>query len=112
MNPSKVISKFIYISAIISAETMVLQTSIPPRKILTYPISADDNGGAVFIYGDPKASRITILSAGFADDHDVFLPFASRLAKETGTLVGVTCLPGYDDRDDKPWTQHKRWIYV
>jgi len=91
---------------------MVVQTSIPPRKILTYPISADGNGGAVFIYGDPKASRIAILSAGFADDHDIFLPFASRLAEETDTLVGVTCLPGYDDRDDKPWNRHKKDGYT
>jgi len=91
---------------------MVVQTSIPPRKVLTYPITADDNGGAVFIYGDPKASRIAILSAGFADDQSIFLPFAARLAEETDTLVGVTCLPGYDDRDDKSWTRHKKDGYT
>ena len=33
---------------------------------------------------------------------------ASRLANEIDALVGVTCLPGFDDRADKPWIEHKR----
>jgi len=79
-----------------------------PRKISYYPIPGDLKGGALFIYGDANAANMALMSAGFPDDHEAFMPFASRLAKETDTLVGVTCLPGYDDREDKPWTDHKR----
>ena len=82
-------------------------SSNPPRKIVNYPIAGDPNGGALFIYGDSNAKKMAIMSAGFPDDQEVFLPFASRLAKETDTLVGVTCVPGYDVRPDKPWTDHK-----
>lgn len=79
----------------------------PPRKIINYPISGDPKGGALYLYGDANAKNVALLSAGFADDHAIFLPFASRLAVESSTLVGVTCLPGYDDREDKAWTEHK-----
>jgi len=87
-------------------------SSNPPRKIVNYPIAGDPNGGALFIYGDSNAKKMAIMSAGFPDDQEVFLPFASRLAKETDTLVGVTCVPGYDDRPDKPWTDHKKDGYT
>lgn len=79
-----------------------------PRKILYYPIPGDPKGGALFIYGDEKAKNMTLMSAGFPDDQKPFIPFASRMAKETDTLVGLICLPGFDDREDKPWTDHKR----
>lgn len=80
----------------------------PPRKIANYPIPGDPKGGALLIFGDENAKNMALMSAGFPDGPEIFLPFASRLAKETDTLVGVTCLPGYDDREDKPWTEHKR----
>mmetsp|Transcript_36877 Transcript_36877/g.66320 ORF Transcript_36877/g.66320 Transcript_36877/m.66320 type:complete len:346 (+) Transcript_36877:33-1070(+) len=80
----------------------------PPRKIVYYPIPGDPKGGALFIYGDEKAKNMALMSAGFPDDQKPFIPFASRLANETDTLVGLICLPGFDDRADKPWTDHKR----
>ncbi len=83
-----------------------------PRKIVTYPISGDEKGGALYIFGDSTSSRIAIMSAGFPDDQSIFCPLASRLAKETGTLVGVTCIPGFDDREDKSWTTHKKEGYT
>ncbi len=83
-----------------------------PRKIVTYPISGDDNGGALYIFGDTTSSKIAIMSAGFPDDQHIFCPLANRLATETDTLVGVTCIPGFDDREDKSWTTHKKEGYT
>lgn len=48
------------------------------------------------------------MSAGFPDDHRPFVPFGSRLAKENDTLVGIICLPGYDDREEKPFRDHMK----
>lgn len=79
-----------------------------PRKIVYYPIQGDRNGGALFLFGKEESNRICFLSAGWPDDHEIFLPLACRLAKEMDALVGVTCLPGFDDRDDKPWIEHFR----
>jgi pimeloyl-ACP methyl ester carboxylesterase len=84
-------------------------TSEPPtpRKITTYPICDDPKAGAVFFFGEADAPNLALLCAGFPADHELFLPFASRLASEANCLVGVTCLPGFDDREDHPYTANK-----
>mmetsp|Transcript_10929 Transcript_10929/g.21636 ORF Transcript_10929/g.21636 Transcript_10929/m.21636 type:complete len:378 (-) Transcript_10929:400-1533(-) len=96
------------------------QPAVPaPEKIVPYQISGDDgaNRGALYLYGNPKSSRMALCCAGFADDHTVFQPFAAALSRsgvnnnddtDDGVFVGVMCLPGYDDRpdDDVPWTSH------
>jgi pimeloyl-ACP methyl ester carboxylesterase len=87
--------------------------SLPqPRKIVTYPISEEPNGGAVFLYGNLDASTIAVFCAGFPDDHENGQIFCSRLSKESDTLVGLMCLPGYDDRPDKPWQSHRKGGYT
>jgi len=79
-----------------------------PREIVHYPIPGDVKGGVLYVYGDSSAQNMALMVTGFPDDQKPFLPMASRLAKETDTLVGVACLPGFDDREDKPWTSHKK----
>lgn len=79
---------------------------VDPEKVVNYPVGNDEKGGALFLYGNPNASKIAICCAGFPDDHSIFQSFASRLSKENSCFVGVTCIPGYDDRPDKPWTSH------
>lgn len=87
--------------------------SLPaPRKIVTYNIADDPNGGAVFLYGNADASNIAIFCAGYPDDHENGQAFCSSLAEKNGTLVGLTCLPGYDDRPEKPWETHKSGGYT
>ena len=90
------------------------RTIPPPRKVVNYRIADEDKAGALFILGDAAAPKMAILCAGFPDDHAIFLPFASLLAENTegGCLVGVACLPGYDDREDWPWTAHKAEGYT
>lgn len=78
-----------------------------PKKIVTYPILDDPIAGAVFLYGDFDAPNLAICCAGYPDDHEHFIPFARDLAKKANCLVGVTCLPGYDDREDHPYTACK-----
>jgi hypothetical protein len=81
---------------------------LTPRKICTYPICEHPKGGAVFFFGESDAPHLVLYCGGFPDDHELFLPFASRLASEANCLVGVTCLPGFDDReDDHPYTANK-----
>jgi len=63
------------------------------------------------LYGDPSSPRIAILCAGYCDDHEAFQSFASRLSKEAACLAGVTCLPGYDDREDRPYLANKEAGY-
>lgn len=75
-----------------------------PRKIAHYPIAKDETGGSLFLYGETNAANIVLLCTGFPDDHETLLPLASRLAKEANCLTGVMCLPGYDEREDRPWT--------
>jgi hypothetical protein len=87
--------------------------SLPqPRKIVNYPISEELTGGAVFLYGNPDASKIAVFSAGYPDDHENGQVFCSRLSKESDTLVGLMCLPGFDDRPDKPWKTHRKGGYT
>mmetsp|Transcript_28040 Transcript_28040/g.52611 ORF Transcript_28040/g.52611 Transcript_28040/m.52611 type:complete len:334 (+) Transcript_28040:221-1222(+) len=83
-----------------------------PKKIVTYPIADDPIGGAVFLFGALDAPNMAICSAGYPDDHECFLSFASNLAKKANCLVGVTCLPGYDDREDHPYTANKNEGYT
>jgi len=91
-----------------------------PDKVVMY---GTDSKSALYVYGDPKSEKIAILCAGYADDHTVFQPFANELAKAatkakskatTTTLVGVICLPGYDDRpeDGVGWESHKKDGYT
>ncbi len=81
----------------------------PPRKIINYPLPDDAEGGALYIYGKSNSPSIAIFCAGFPDDHENGQIFCSRLANEGNTLVGLMCLPGYDDRPpEKSWdTFHK-----
>ena len=78
-----------------------------PLKKVTFQIAEDPNGGIVFFFGNPNSSSIAIFCAGFPDDHENGQMFCSRLAKENESLVGLTCLPGYDDRPEKRWHTHK-----
>lgn len=78
-----------------------------PRKVVEHPIAGEDKAGALFLYGKPDSARIAVLCAGYPDDHEVFQAFASRLADEAGCLVGVTCLAGFDDRKERPYTANK-----
>jgi hypothetical protein len=89
-----------------------LKKTAEPDNVTYYPIAGSPLGGALYLFGSPSAKSIALLSAGFPDDHAVFLPFASKLANETDTLVGVTCLPGYHDRLDHPWTEYKKDGYT
>jgi len=84
-----------------------------PDKIVPYVAYSSPSGapnGALCVFGDPGSSRMALLCAGFPDDHTVFLPFAKALSEEGKLLVGVMCLPGYDDRpeDGVPWQSHPR----
>lgn len=89
------------------------EDSLPiPNKIITYPIGDDPIGGALYLYGNINASNIAICCAGYPDDHTCFQPFADQLAKRANCFVGVTCLPGYDDRDDHPYTVNKNDGYT
>ena len=83
-----------------------------PDTVAPYVAYASPNGkpnGALCVFGDPSSPRMALLCAGFPDDHTVFLPFAKELSRE-GVLVGVMCLPGFDDRpeDGVPWQSHPR----
>jgi pimeloyl-ACP methyl ester carboxylesterase len=64
--------------------------------------------GALMVFGDPSSKKMALLCGGWADDHKTFLPFGKKLAAKCGILVGVTCLPGYDDRpeDGVGWQTH------
>lgn len=88
--------------------TTTEETNYLPKEIVNYPIPCDPEGGALFIYGNANAKNMALMCAGFPDDQTIFAPFASRLAINTDTLVGVMCLPGYENRKEKPWTEHKR----
>jgi len=89
-------------------------TAIPkPDTIVPYVAYGDEPNGALYVFGDPSSSKMALLCAGFPDDHTVLLPFAKALSETQGgtknsILVGVMCLPGYDDRpeDGVPWESH------
>jgi pimeloyl-ACP methyl ester carboxylesterase len=81
-----------------------VSTGVPERdKIIFY---ASDNS-ALILFGDPASPKMALLCPGFPDDHTVFLPFAKALSETGGLFVGVMCLPGFDDREEAPWTTHK-----
>ena len=50
---------------------------------------------------------MVLMCPGFPDDQTVFRPFAKALSEKGGVLVGVMCLPGYEDTEESPWTSHK-----
>ena len=92
---------------------MTWYDSLPaPRKVVNYYTAGDPKGGALFIYGNADSENIAIFCTGFADDHDVGMSFCSKLAEKNNTLVGLMCIPGFDDRPDKPWTAHKKGGYT
>ena len=103
-------SLFLFLLVANATESSPMTTSAaieryPPQKIVNYPTLGNEDGGSLFLYGDARAQNVALVSPGFPDDHSVFLPFASRLASETDTLVGVTCLPGYDVKN---WEDQRR----
>lgn len=81
-------------------------TPVVPRKIVHYRIANDPKAGALYLYGNPDSSHIAIFCAGYPDDHEHGQTFCFRLANENDMHIGLMCLPGYDDRKDKPWEKH------
>jgi len=79
---------------------------------ITFPVASDPEGGVIYTFGNPASPRVVLLCAGFPDDHSAFTPFATRLANEADCFTGVTCLAGYDDRPERPWTTHKKDGYT
>lgn len=69
-----------------------------PREV-SYRIPGNEKGGTLLVLGNPKASQLIFLHAGYPDDHQPFLPLATKLAFEHDSLVGIACLPGYNDPD-------------
>ena len=102
--PRELIRKKKYQTISMTSETSTLPA---PRKKVSFQIAGDPNGGIVFFYGNPNSSSIVIFCGGYPDDHENGQLFCSCLAKENGTLVGLTCLPGFDDRPEKRWQTHK-----
>lgn len=87
--------------------------SLPaPRKVVFYSIAGDPKAGALYLYGNPDSSSIAMFCSGFPDDHKNGQAFCSNLAEKNKTLVGLMCLPGFDDRLDKPWWAHKKGGYT
>ncbi|GFH46150.1 hypothetical protein CTEN210_02624 [Chaetoceros tenuissimus] len=96
--------------------TTLLHISIPmttstPEQV-TYPIADDMHGGSIYLIGSPSASNIALMSAGFPDDHECFMPFATKFAEQNDALVGVTCLPGFHDSTEKPWREYRKNGYT
>ena len=84
-----------------------------PDRVIDYFAYSTPSGkpnGKLFVFGDLGSPKMALLCAGYADDHTVFLPFAKALSQEGNVLVGVMCLPGFDDRpeDGIPWQSHPR----
>jgi pimeloyl-ACP methyl ester carboxylesterase len=65
-------------------------------KVVTYPVPHDEHGGTLFLFGKSDAHQIVIMCPGFPDGQSVFGPLATRIAA-SNCLVGVMCLPGYDN---------------
>lgn len=76
---------------------------------MSYSTASGKENGALIIFGDSSSPKMALLCAGFPDDHTIFLPFGKALS-EQGILVGIMCLPGFDDRpeDGVPWESHPR----
>ena len=53
--------------------------------------------GSLKVFGTQDSKHLIIMCAGYPDNQSSFSTIASRLASECNCLVGVTCLPGYDD---------------
>ena len=87
-----------------------MATAVPEQ--VTYPIGDEVQGGSIYLIGSPSARNIAIISAGYPDDHECFIPFATKFAEQNDAFVGVTCLPGYHDSTEKPWREYKKNGYT
>lgn len=76
---------------------------------LAYSTPSGKPNGVLHVFGDFSSPKMALMCPGFPDDQTVFLPFAKALS-EKGMMVGVMCLPGYEDRpeDGIPWESHPR----
>lgn len=74
----------------VSSEVVILRHPLPR-------MSDDGHQGSLFVYGRQDSKHLVIMCAGFPDNQSPFSSFASLIATECDCLVGVTCLPGYDD---------------
>lgn len=88
---------------------------VKPNKVVHYPIAESPEGGVLHLFFEPTSSdsnknkKLVLMSAGFPDDHETFVPFALKLSKDLNAFVGVTCLPGYHDSgDNQSWTRFKK----
>jgi pimeloyl-ACP methyl ester carboxylesterase len=81
-----------------------------PCTTISYPIPHDESGGTLLVYGKQTGStHLILMCAGFPDDHSAFQPLAMEIAVSLShCLVGVACLPGYDNRPEMPWKK-KMW---
>jgi len=74
------------------------------RQILTHALpgdSGDEQRGTVTVYGDPnKATQSVLLCGGWPDNHSLWEHLAGSLSESY--LVGVICLPGYDELHEYP----------
>lgn len=68
-----------------------------PDERLSYCI-ARNGKGTLFLYGNKHASNLVIMCPGFPDDQYSFSPLARQLATECDGLVGIMCLPGYENK--------------
>lgn len=89
-------------------ESATTNGSCQPNIRLTYPLPGDEAGGCLFVFGNRNASKLVFASGGFPDDHQVLAAVAATLAAHHDCLVGVVCVPGTDDRPERPWQSHPR----
>mmetsp|Transcript_11539 Transcript_11539/g.21018 ORF Transcript_11539/g.21018 Transcript_11539/m.21018 type:complete len:343 (-) Transcript_11539:1165-2193(-) len=97
-----------------SSSTCEATTILPPvpDEIVRYPITGEEYGGRLFMFGKPDAENVVLLCGGYPDDQQVFVEMAARLAKEGNCFCGVACLVGYDSAaDDRPWTSYRSQGY-
>jgi pimeloyl-ACP methyl ester carboxylesterase len=97
-----------------SSSTCEATTILPPvpDEIVRYPITGEENGGRLFMFGKPDAENVVLLCGGYPDDQQVFVEMAARLAKEGNCFCGVACLVGFDSAaDDRPWTSYRSQGY-
>lgn len=76
-----------------------------PDEIVWYPTVGEEKA-RLCLFGNPSASQVVLLCAGFPDDTGSFSPFARGLA-DAGCYCGVTCLLGYEDCKELPWQKHR-----
>merc|ERR1712014_317217 len=85
-----------------STTIMTNMTDIPePDEVVFY-----GSNSTLFLYGNRESPTMTLLCAGFADDHTVFQPFAKELSKK-GVLTGVMIIPRLGQHKEHLLRQHK-----